>query len=116
MDVMLAINTKNNTIRPASCKILFPAPVKFGICGIPAPPKSNFPVVGISLSVSRPFHSNIVPRHHHSLLRKPNLSYFRIYLNVFPAMLASLHQSLVTSHQSRITSYQSPEMPTQPYH
>jgi hypothetical protein len=47
MEVVLAITTMIAPTNIASCNILFPAPLRFGIEGSPPPPSSNFVVVGI---------------------------------------------------------------------
>src|SRR6266446_203052 len=46
MEVMLDISTTITAAKIASCNILFPAPLRFGIDGNP-PPRSNLVVVGI---------------------------------------------------------------------
>jgi hypothetical protein len=51
MEVVLAITTMITPTNIASCKILFPAPLRFGMDGNPPPPSSNFVVVGIFFSV-----------------------------------------------------------------
>src|SRR5437868_15388583 len=52
MDVVLAISTMSSTTRIPSCRILFPAPLRF-MGGKPPPPSSNLVGLGISSSVLR---------------------------------------------------------------
>jgi hypothetical protein len=96
MEVVLAITTMITASNIASCNILFPAPLRFGIDGNPPSPRLNLVVVGIfSPSAAHPRKIRAAPPS--LLLRKVTITNFlaRVvfclcYADAFPQVANNL--------------------------